>query len=129
MMRATANGTFDVELAPGDFELGGAVGRLHFTKTFFGDLDATGQGVMLSGGDPTGGQAGYVAIETVDGRLGDRHGGFALQQFGTMHDGAQTLHYEIVPGSGHGGLAGITGTFHLTIDSDGTHRYALDYQL
>jgi hypothetical protein len=47
----------------------GAVGRFDFTKAFHGDLDATGAGVMLSSGAPRSGEAGYVAIETVNGRL------------------------------------------------------------
>lgn len=102
--------------------------RFDFTKTFHGDLDATGTGVMLSCGDPQTGAAGYVAIETVTGRLRERSGGFALQQLGMMHDGSQTLHYEVVPGSGHGSLEGISGTFRLAVDEDGTHRYQLDYE-
>jgi hypothetical protein len=34
-----------------------------------------------------------------------------------------------VPGSGTGGLAGISGTLHLEIDDNGTHRYALEYDV
>jgi len=123
-MTTAAKGTFDIAMTPGPPEVGGAVGRFDFTKTFHGDLDATGAGVMLSHGDPQTGAAGYVAIETVDGRLGDRSGGFALQQFGLMQHG-----YEVVPGSGHGELAGISGTFHLTVEEDGTHRYTLEYEI
>ena len=77
---------------------------------------------MLSSGDPQSGSAGYVAIETLSGRLGDRQGSFALQQFGMMRVGSQTLRNEIVPGSGQDGLKGITGSFRLTIEDDGTHR-------
>jgi hypothetical protein len=44
-------------------------------------------------------------------------------------DGSQTLHYEVVPGSGERRLSGITGTLRLTIDSDGTHHYELEYDL
>ena len=128
-MASTAKGTFDVRLQPGAAELDGAVGRFELSKTFHGDMQATGTGVMLSAGDPGTGAAGYVAIETVRGRLGEREGGFALQQFGSMHDGAQTLHYEVVPGSGSGQLTGITGTLNLDIDGDGTHRYELHYDL
>jgi hypothetical protein len=84
---------------------------------------------MLSAGDPRAGAAGYVAIETVRGRLREREGGFALQQFGSMYDGAQILHYEVVPGSGSGQLTGITGTQQLDIDADGTHHYQLRYDL
>ena len=57
---------------------------------------------MLSAGDLQAGAAGYVAIEIVRGRLGDQEGSFVLQQFGLMHDGSQTLHYDVVPGSGTG---------------------------
>jgi len=128
-MTRTASGTFEVSLAPGLAELDGAVGRFELTKRFHGDFDGTGTGVMLSAGDPQAGTAGYVAIETVNGRLCDREGGFALQQFGTMRGGQQTLHYEVVPGSGDGELTGISGTLHLTIDEDGTHHYELEYDL
>ena len=128
-MTRTASGTFEVSLAPGLAELDGAVGRFELTKRFRGDFDGTGTGVMLSAGDPQAGTAGYVAIETVNGRLGDCEGGFALQQFGTMRGGQQTLHYEVVPGSGDGELTGISGTLHLTIDEDGTHHYELEYDL
>jgi len=126
---AVAQGTFDVTVQPGTAELDGAVNRFELAKTFSGDLRGTATGIMLAAGDPGVGSAGYVAIEVVDGHLGDREGGFALQQFGTMNAGAQTLHYEVVPGSGRGGLTGITGTLHLVIDDDGTHRYELRYDL
>jgi uncharacterized protein DUF3224 len=128
-MTSTANGTFDVTVQPRAAELDGAIGRFELSKTFHGDLQGTGTGVMLSAGDPQAGAAGYVAIETVRGRLCEQEGTFALQQFGSMHDGSQTLHYEIVPGSGTGHLTGITGTLHLDIDEDGTHHYELLYDL
>ena len=128
-MPVTARGTFEVSLTPGDPELGGAAGRFELSKTWHGDLEGSGTGVMLSAGDPQAGAAGYVAIETVQGHLAGREGGFALQQFGTMQAGAQVLHYEVVPGSGTGGLSGLSGTVRLTIDVDGSHRYELDYDL
>jgi hypothetical protein len=124
-----ARGTFDVELTPGPAELDGAVHRFDLRKTFHGDLQGDGAGVMLSHGDPQSGAAGYVAIERVTGSLGDRCGSFALQQFGTMSPGSQTLHYEVVPGSGTGELTGVAGIFHLTVEPDGTHRYELQYDL
>jgi len=96
-----ARGTFEIVMTPGTLEINGAIGRFDFTKSFHGDLDATGIGVMLSAGDPLAGEAGYVAIETVQGSLAGQAGDFALQQFGTAHEGSQNLHYEIVPGSGH----------------------------
>ena len=73
--------------------------------------------------------AGYVALEVVDGTLHGRSGSFAFQQLGVMHDGGQELRYDVVPGSGTGDLAGLTGSLELTIEDDGTHRYALGYTL
>jgi len=125
----TASGIFDVTMQPGPAELDGAISRFELSKTFHGDLQGTGAGVMLSGGDLQAGAAGYVAIETVDGSLGGRQGSFALQQFGSLHGGSQTLHYEVVPGSGSGQLDGLTGVLHLNIDEDGAHRYELEYEL
>lgn len=128
-MRSTAKGTFEIEMTPGEPELAGVVSRFTFTKRFHGDVDGDGVGVMLSCGDPQAGDAGYVAIETVRGRIDDRQGGFALQQLGAMQGGSPTLHYQVVPGSGTGGLAGIVGSLRLTVDVDGTHRYELDFAL
>ena len=128
-MQARATGTFEIDLTPADAELGGAAGRMDFDKTFSGELRANGHGLMLSAGDPPSGEAAYVAIETLEGRLGERWGGFALVQLGTMHAGEVVQHYEVVPGSGHGELAGISGSLTLTVEADGTHRYALDYVL
>jgi hypothetical protein len=129
-MTSTANGTFDTSrcspVLQNSTERSAASSC---PKTFHGDLQGAGTGVMLSAGDPPAGAAGYVAIETVHGRLGEQEGSFALQQFGTMHDGPQTLQYEVVPGSGTGQLSGVTGTLHLDINDDGTHRYELDHDL
>ena len=116
-------------MQPGPAELDGASSRFELSKVFHGDLQGTGSGVMLSAGDPQAGAAGYVAIESVQGSLGHRQGSFALQQFGTLRDGSQSLHYEVVPGSGSGGLSGVTGILHLDVDEDGTHRYELKYEL
>jgi hypothetical protein len=128
-MSQAAKGKFEIAMSPAMPEFEGAVQRIEFTKTFQGDLTGTGAGVMLSSGSPQAGEAGYVAIETVSGRLGDRDGSFALQQFGTIHAGSQTLHYEIVPGSGSGALESIVGVLHLTVEDDGTHLYELEYEV
>lgn len=128
-MPEIAHGTFKVDFTPGQAELDGAIARMEFTKQFDGDLNGTGRGLMLSAGNPGTGNAGYVAIETLSGQLHGRAGGFALQQFGTMLDGTPALHYAIVPGSGRDALQHISGELALTIDADGTHRYALTYEL
>ncbi len=42
---------------------------------------------------------------------------------------ARREYFAIVPSSGTGQLAGISGTGGLVIDADGTHRIWLDYEL
>lgn len=128
-MSPTASGTFEIELVPAAPELDGAVSRFDFRKTFHGDLEGSGTGLMLSTGDLATGSAGYVAIEVVRGVLQSRSGGFSMVQLGLMKAGTPTLHYEIVPGSGEEDLAGITGALDLTIEADGTHRFDLAYDL
>jgi len=126
VLRAT--GAFEIEMRTGDAELEGAANRHDFTKTYTGDVVGRGIGVMLSGGDPSEGTAGYVAFEIFHGRVHDAEGSFMLQQFGQMTGGAQRLHYEIVSGSGTDELTGIAGTLDLTIDEHG-HTFELDYTL
>ena len=86
MKRAT--GRFDVRLEPlesynqaPDAE----IGRLSIDKTLEGDLVATSQGEMLSGGSPASGSAGYVAIERVTGSLHGRRRQLPAAAFG-HHD-------------------------------------------
>lgn len=116
--------TFTIDLAPGAALLEGT-GRFDFTKEWSGDIVGTSRGVMLSSGDPGTSTAGYVAIERFVGSVGGATGTCALQQFGTMVDGRQVLHYEVVPGSGTDGLAGLGGRVDLVVDADGTHRVTL----
>jgi hypothetical protein len=123
----TARGTFEVTVTPQPPDDSG-ISRFDLAKTWSGDLSGAGHGQMLSAGDPTRGSAGYVALELVDGSLHGHAGSFAFQQLGVMHAGDQVLDYRVVPGSGTGELAGITGTLTLTIDERG-HTYELRYAL
>jgi hypothetical protein len=85
----TASGTFKVELTAQDPELDGAASRFALAENWQGDLVGSGRGVMLSGGDPGSGAAGYVAIETVHGHLGERAGSFAFVQLALMAAGGR----------------------------------------
>jgi hypothetical protein len=51
-----------------------------------------------------------------------------FQHTGTMDRAAQQLSIQVVPDSGTGALAGITGTFKLSI-VDGKHFYEFEYAL
>jgi len=126
-----ANGTFDVKLAPLPLSYDGGepmTGRFSLAKQFHGDLEGTSSGEMLTAGNAASGSAGYVAIERVSGTLGGRRGAFALQHSGTMDAGAQSLGVTVVPGSGSGELAGLSGAMKIVIDG-GKHSYEFEYTL
>ena len=68
-----------------------------------------------------------MAIEHFKGSVGGKSGSFVLQHSGVMNRGDARLTVTIVPDSGTGELAGISGT--LEIDKDeGRHSYVLDYE-
>lgn len=118
--------TFDVEIQPGDGLLPGT-GRFDFSKVWSGDIAGESRGVMLSGGDPAAGTAGYVAMEVFEGVIGGRAGTVAFQQLGTMDHGNQGLRYIVVPGSGTGELEGAIGVLNLTVDEDsGAHWVVME---
>ena len=130
-MSTVAKGSFTVEMKPqveaASVE-GVSLGRMSLDKRFEGDLTASGKGEMLTALTPVKGSAGYVAIERVTGTLHGRSGSFVFQHTGTMDQGAQQLSITVVPGSGTGALAGIAGSFTLTV-VDGQHLYEFDYSL
>jgi len=130
-MRADrATGTFDVKLNPlGAYNADDAsMGRMSIDKQFHGDLEATSKGEMLTSMDRNAGSGVYVAIERVTGSLAGREGSLALHHTGTMNRGEPHLSVSVVPGSGTGQLAGITGTMTIDIDA-GKHSYIFDYSL
>ncbi|MEO6510149.1 MAG: DUF3224 domain-containing protein, partial [Nocardioides sp.] len=126
-MAEHARGTFAVTLTPEESGLP-MVGRFALEKTYAGDAVGTGAGIMLSGGDPASGEAGYVVLEVAELTIASRSGTFAMQQLGTMSGGDQSITYVVTPGSGTGDLAGITGRLELDI-RDGQHHYDLVYEL
>jgi hypothetical protein len=127
-----ATGEFDVKLLPLDAYAksgdGTHLGRMSIDKTFRGDLAATSQGEMLSAMTATKGSAGYVAIEQVRGHLQGREGAFVLQHSGILDRGKDRLVLEVVPDSGTGQLAGLSGRMTIRVE-DGKHFYQLDYTL
>jgi Protein of unknown function (DUF3224) len=113
----------------GDDAEGSAMGRLSIDKQFHGDLEATSKGEMLSAMSKAAtGSAGYVAIERVTGTLQGRSGSFVLQHHATMTRGTPALSIIVVPDSGSGQLAGISGTMSIVV-TDGKHFYDFEYAL
>jgi hypothetical protein len=120
-------GSFDVKLTAQQ-TADPAVGRMMIDNEYHGDLEATAKGEMLSAMTEVKGSAGYVAIEHVTGTLNGRTGGFMLQHSGTMNRGTPQLSVSVVPDSGTGQLAGLTGKMDIIINA-GKHSYEFEYML
>lgn len=126
-MNYRASGTFDVKLTP--VNVGGEpIGRMQIDKRFRGGLEAKSLGQMLSVTTSVQGSAAYVAMERVEGALDGREGSFVLHHTGVMDRGKAALSVLVVPDSGTGSLAGLTGSMTIRIES-GNHLYEFEYAL
>ncbi len=129
-MTMHARGPFDVKITPikQDDTTHFTPQRMSIDKQYHGDIEATGQGEMMTAGNAK--QSGvYVAIEKVSGTLNGRKGTFMLHHTGIMDRGKPTLTIQVVPDSGTGALQGIAGSMNIVITPDGKHSYDLEYTL
>ncbi len=126
-----AEGTFDVKITPmeSDDAAREIPGRNLIDKQFYGDLQGTSKGQMLTALTQAKGSAGYVAIEEVEGELNGRSGTFILQHNGVMSQGNHQLTIVVVPDSATGGFAGLTGSMSIDVDENGKHTYDFSYTL
>ena len=126
------SGKFEVKLQPlnsyTEGKDGNKAGRMSIDKIFYGELSGISKGEMLSVITPIPGSAGYVAIEQVSGKLSGKEGSFVLQHIATMDNQKNNLLIEVVPGSGTGDLAGISGKMNIRIENN-QHFYEFDYQI
>ena len=128
-----ASGSFEVKVTPQkpDTQIARTanLGRLTIDKRFHGDLEASAKGEMLATQSDVKGSAGYVALERVTGRLQGRSGSFVLLHSATMKRGAPESTVTVVPDSGTGELAGLTGNMRIKVAADGGHSYEFDFKI
>jgi hypothetical protein len=107
--------------------------RVRIQKTFHGDLvgESTGELLMCVADTEDCGVAGeYVAFERVTARLGDRAGTFVIEHWGVSGGpGPDRTTGRIVPGSGTGALAGMSGAIETCEGETQTRTLILDYRL
>lgn len=131
MQTRVATGRFDVKL--GKAEVAPAtpveIARRTLDKRFEGMLAGTGRGEMLMTGTPVDGSAAYVAIEKFEGTLDGKTGSFTFAHHGVLDRGAPQQLVQVVPDSGTGELAGLTGRMRIDIAADGEHTYHFEYAL
>ncbi len=122
-----SHGTFSIELTREPLCVDSAdlrVFRARGDKRFEGALTARSVVEMLGAGTAEEPHAAYVAIERIEGSVDGRTGSFAVLHYAAP----EVFTLTILPGSGAGELAGITGTMGIAI-VDGEHRYTIDYAL
>jgi hypothetical protein len=109
---------------------GAPLARAQVSKTFAGDLAATSTASILLAGAPDDEDArAYVGVERITGSLDDRSGSFVLVHSAVAAGDASHVGWTILPRSGTGELAGISGSAQLSIDDAGNHAIRLDYDL
>ncbi|MEV6277954.1 DUF3224 domain-containing protein [Nocardia sp. NPDC051832] len=106
------------------------VGVVSMEKEFAGELTGRSATLFTSAFDMASGAGTYVAMESFEGVLGGRAGAFNFVHSATTGGTDRTDEFFlIVPNSGTGELAGITGTGGLNVDAEGGHHIWFDYEL
>ncbi|MFC8429567.1 DUF3224 domain-containing protein [Streptomyces sp. NPDC057253] len=132
-----ANGTFSVkafvptELKPEPpVATGLPVGVATLEKHFEGEVAGRAATLFTAAYDQESGVGTYVAMESFEGSLHERSGAFNFVHSATTSGSDRSAEFfHIVPASGTGDLAGITGSGGLAVDADGTHRIWFEYEL
>jgi hypothetical protein len=108
-----------------------SVGVATMEKRYAGGIQGRSTTLFTSAFDHANGVGTYVAMESFEGSLGSASGTFNFAHSATTIGGTDRSSelLVIVPSSGTGALAGITGTGAMAIDGDGTHRIWFDYEL
>ena len=109
-------------------EDGSKLTRAHITRSFHGDLTGAGN-LMYVMSHLSSGVASFTGYEKVEGSLHGRTGGFVLSHTGSFDGGMATADYEVVPGSGTGELAGLSGSGSYSAGSTEEHDMTLEYDL
>jgi Protein of unknown function (DUF3224) len=90
------------------------------------EADTVSDTVMTYNDDGT---AEFVAYQRVVGRVGDKSGNFVLRGFGTYDGNEARTELEVIPGSAHGELAGLTGRGVAVAPHGSTGSFHFDLEL
>ncbi|OKI16786.1 DUF3224 domain-containing protein [Streptomyces sp. CB03911] len=132
-----ASGTFTVksfvptELVPSPaVPTGVPVGVATMEKQFEGEVAGRSATLFTAAFDQATGVGTYLAMESFEGSLNGRQGAFNFAHSATTGGTDRSNEFFVlVPSSGTGELAGITGSGGLTVEADGTHRIWFDYEI
>ena len=97
------------------------ISEMNITEEFSGDLAGVGSVRFLMVTEPDG-TAHFTGMERFLGELGGRAGSFILRNSGILKNGELNSTWQVIPGSGMDGLAGIRGEGGCNPDG-----YVLEY--
>ncbi len=127
----TATGRFDLtswDQETYDESEGATLVRARNTKSFEGAITGTSAAELLMA-SASGGTAVYVGIERVDAAVGGRKGTFVLRHSALGSAEGGDMRVDVLPGSGTGELAGLTGELTIAKSDDDEHTYSFEYTL
>jgi len=96
--------------------------------SYEGDMRGEGVAVWLLSYNPDG-TGGAPAIERFEGSVSGRRGSFIMQHSSEFDPKAVKDSFHIIPGSGTGELAGITGKAAIEMIGHGPYEFTLNYDL
>jgi Protein of unknown function (DUF3224) len=106
------------------------VGVSTMNKRYHGEVVGSSATLFTAAFEQSTGTGTYLAMESFEGTLHEQRGTFNFAHSATTRgEGRENAFFVIVPTSGTGALAGITGTGGITVDAYGTHRIWFDYEL
>ena len=97
------------------------ISEVNITEEFSGDLAGVGSVRFAMVTEPDG-TAHFTGMERFMGEIGGRVGSFILRNSGVLKNGELNSTWEVIPGSGMEGLAGIRGEGGCNPDG-----YVLEY--
>ncbi|MCS0639736.1 DUF3224 domain-containing protein [Streptomyces sp. LP05-1] len=106
------------------------VGVSTMEKRYEGEVTGRSTTLLTGAYDPATQSGTYVAMESFEGTLNGRSGTFNFAHSkSSLGPRVSDEFFVLVPGSGTGELAGISGSGELVVEEDGTHRIRFAYEL
>ncbi|MEU6825908.1 DUF3224 domain-containing protein [Streptomyces atriruber] len=130
------SGTFtfahwDEKPVAGAHDAGARIAHAAVTNDYTGAIEAAGTSCEYTIAYTNETVGAFVGYEFIDGTLDGRKGSFVMEQRGSFGaDGVIECSFSVLPGSGTGELAGLTGTGTFTArGGQSTTPYTLAYAL
>jgi hypothetical protein len=109
-----------------EIDAGRKLTRVHAVFAYEGDVEGEGTVDYLMAYSPDG-TGGFVGLERIVGRIGDRTGSFVARHTGTFDPKSVTTRWDFVPGLGTDALGGITGGGNLKLEGHGPYPFNFEY--